>query len=57
MITILKPGSTQLLISELWEKFNAKKKGKGIEARKFCGVLKLEEDPLAMQKRLRNEWE
>lgn len=57
MIAILKPGSTQLRISELWEQFNAKKKGKGIEAKKFCGVLKLEEDPLDMQKRLRNEWE
>ena len=30
---------------------------KKFEAAKFCGVLDLKEDPLEIQKRLRNEWE
>ena len=29
---------------------------KGVDTRKFCGLLKLKEDPLAIQKRLRDEW-
>lgn len=30
--------------------------GKGVDTKKFCGLLKLKEDPLAIQKRLRDEW-
>lgn len=30
---------------------------KGVDTKKFCGVLKLKEDPLAIQKRLRDEWQ
>lgn len=29
---------------------------KGADTRKYCGILKLKEDPLAIQKRLRDEW-
>jgi len=29
---------------------------KVVDTRKFCGVLKLKEDPLTIQKRLRDEW-
>jgi hypothetical protein len=29
---------------------------KGAGTRKYCGVLKLKEDPLVIQKRLRDEW-
>ncbi len=29
---------------------------KGVDTKKHCGTLKLKEDPLAIQKRLRNEW-
>lgn len=29
---------------------------KGVDTKKFCGVIKLKEDPLAVQKRLRDEW-
>jgi hypothetical protein len=29
---------------------------KGVDTKKFCGVIKLKEDPMAIQKRLRNEW-
>ena len=30
---------------------------KGFDAKKFCGILKVEEDALAIQKRLRDEWD
>ncbi len=29
---------------------------KGANTLKYCGVLKFKEDPLAIQKRLRDEW-
>ncbi len=29
---------------------------KGVDTLKYCGVLKLKEDPLVMQKKLRDEW-
>jgi len=29
---------------------------KGFDAKKFCGVLKVDEDPLVIQQRLRDEW-
>ncbi len=31
--------------------------GKGVDTKKFCGILKLKEDPLATQKKLRDEWQ
>lgn len=30
---------------------------KGANILKYCGILKLKESPLAIQKRLRDEWE
>ena len=30
---------------------------KGVDTLKYCGVLKLKEDPLAIQKKLRDEWQ
>jgi hypothetical protein len=30
---------------------------KKLDAKKYCGVIKLKEDPLVIQKRLRDEWE
>lgn len=29
---------------------------KGVDTLKYCGILKLKEDPLAIQKKLRDEW-
>lgn len=29
---------------------------KGVNTMKYCGVIKLKEDPLAIQKRLTDEW-
>jgi hypothetical protein len=30
---------------------------KGVDTLLYCGVLKLKEDPLSIQKKLRDEWE
>jgi len=29
----------------------------GVDTRKYCGVIELKENPLLMQKQLRDEWE
>ncbi len=56
MITVIKQGSTQKIIDELLAKLFAKRKTKGVDAFKFCGVIKLKEDALITQKKLRDEW-
>ncbi len=30
---------------------------KGVDTLKYCGIIKLSESPLAIQKRLRDEWD
>ena len=39
------------------KKNNTKASKKHFDAFKYCGVIKLKEDPLTIQKRMRNEWE
>lgn len=56
MITILKQGSTQTIINELLIKLFEKKHTKGVDAKKYCGVLKLKEDAIVIQKQMRDEW-
>ncbi len=36
---------------------NPSKGSKRLNAKKYVGVLKLKEDPLEIQKRMRDEWE
>lgn len=56
MITVIKQGSAQEIINELLAKLFAKRKSKGVDAFKFCGVLKLKEDAVLTQKKMRDEW-
>ena len=56
MVTTLKYGSQKGSLSRLLTRIS-KKSGKGINVRKYSGVLKLKGDPLQIQKALRNEWE
>lgn len=30
---------------------------KGVDTHKYCGVITLKEDPMTIQKKMRNEWE
>ena len=54
MVTILKKGTAKSRILQLLNKLKTKK---GIEAFKYCGVIKLKKDPLLIQKQMRHEWE
>ena len=38
------------------EKMNKLAAGRGLDAKKYCGKVKLKEDPVNYQKRIRNEW-
>ncbi len=53
MVTVIKQGSSKASIKQLIEKLQS---NKGIDAKKFCGVIKLKEHPLIIQKKLRDEW-
>jgi len=54
MVTVLKSGATK---QSILKKLGARRSKKGFEAHKFCGVLKINEDALTIQRRLRDEWE
>ena len=60
MVVTIKSSSSPEEIEQALKKLkkgNAKTAKKHFDAFKYCGVIKLKEDPLAIQKRLRNEWE
>ena len=54
MVLVLKKGATKKEIERIDRKL---KKSTAIDLMKFCGIIKLKEDPLIIQKRLRNEWQ
>jgi len=56
MVTTLKYGSQKDSLSKLLDRLN-KRSRKGIDVKKYTGILKLDKDPLAIQKELRNDWE
>lgn len=54
MATVIKKGSPA---DTVWRKFKEHKKQAGKEEiRKYCGAIKLREDPLKLQKQWRDEW-
>ena len=54
MVKIIKKGASKKEMEKILSDIKSTKK---FDAYKHCGVLKLTEDPLEIQKRLRNEWE
>lgn len=54
MVLVLKQGASKKDMESLSAKI---KKTKGVDTKKYCGVIKLSEDPLEIQKKMRNEWE
>ncbi len=56
MVTVLKSGASKSSIQSILKKLGTRRSKKGFEAQKFCGILKIDEDALAIQKRLRDEW-
>jgi hypothetical protein len=57
MVTIVKYGTDKKKIKSLLERLKNKKGRIGIDAYKYCGVITLAEEPLLIQKELRDEWE
>ncbi len=61
MVLNLRGGATKqemAALDEALQKCRRKKAApKVLKAKKYCGTLKLKEDPLVIQKRLRDEWE
>jgi hypothetical protein len=55
MVTTIKRGTSREKIKTALKKRQLKVKGPDI--RKYCGSITLTEDPLDMQKKLRDEWE
>ena len=54
MVTVIKKGSNKKEIEEALSKLRSTKK---FDAYKYCGTVKLNEDPLEIQKKMRDEWE
>ncbi|MEJ7680944.1 MAG: hypothetical protein WKG06_24460 [Segetibacter sp.] len=57
MILVLKKGATKEEIEQINKKLEQMPLRKKLESKKYCGVIKLKEDPLLIQKKLRDEWE
>ena len=53
MTTVVKRGTKT---SSIRRALNKVKQQKTFDAHKHCGAVKLKEDPLAIQKKLRDEW-
>jgi len=53
MVTVIKKGTNKKDLEKALANLSTPKK---LNARKYQGVIKLDEDPLQVQKRLRNEW-
>jgi len=58
MISVLKSDSTPEYLDEVLKKLRIRRASKkGINAFKYCGVVELRDNPVSIQKRMRNEWE
>jgi hypothetical protein len=55
MVTTIKKGSSRAKIIKMLKQHSLKKTYVDIE--KYCGILKLNEDPMKLQKQWRDEWE
>lgn len=56
MVLTLKQGASREYIEELLIKISREIRTKGVDTKKYCGLIELKEDALKIQKRLRDEW-
>ncbi len=56
MVAVIQQGSDRKAIDVILAKLFKKRKGKGIDAKRYCGVLTLKEDALELQRTMRDEW-
>jgi hypothetical protein len=57
MVLVLKKGASKKEIAAIEKKLYKDKASTGFNAKKYNAVMKLKEDPLVIQKQLRDEWE
>lgn len=57
MVLVLKKGATKKDIEEIDNILYKDKSKGGFDAKKYNGIMHLNEDPMSIQKRLRDEWE
>lgn len=57
MTMTIKKGMSKSGIAQIINKLRAERVTKGLDAYKYCGVIKLKESPSDIQKRLRSEWD
>ncbi len=55
MVLVLNKGATKKEMEQINKKIRLIPSGKKLDTKKYCGVIRLKEDPLAIQKKLRNE--
>ncbi len=53
MVFVLRKGATKKEIEELNKQLAQIRPRKAMDAHKYCGTIKLKEDPLVVQKRIR----
>ncbi len=53
MVTVVKEGASASVIKKILTKL---RKNYGFSFKKHSGVIKLKEDPLEIQKKMRDEW-
>ena len=53
MVLVLKKGASKTEMENISAKLHVTK---GVNTKKYCGVIKLKEDPLVIQKQMRDEW-
>ena len=56
MVMEIRRGDDKKDIEKLLSQLGADEPVKGLDAYKYCGVLKLEESPEEIQKKMRGEW-
>ena len=56
MTTIIKEMLGKKKVNKILKHPAANKQRKSLDAKKYFGILKLKEDPVKIQRKLRNEW-
>ncbi|MGC4128270.1 MAG: hypothetical protein QM564_01640 [Bergeyella sp.] len=57
MVATLKKGDDKKNMLKMLEKLTKSRKRKKVDIHKYCGVIKLKEDALSIQKKMRDEWD
>jgi hypothetical protein len=56
MVLVLKKGASEKEVQLIKKKLQKKSRKTGVNLKKYAGTIKLKEDPLKIQKKLRDEW-